>query len=117
MSKKVKLTVKKVFGIKDDFQNVFLSKSGIHIRPKFEEMKLVSRTINEIHYDDLYIIEPGKYYYIEFNESDYSSMLIYEVVRQCGLIINTSSLNRVYLYNATMNIQYIQKGMEIGEGF
>lgn len=115
----MKLTVGKVFEIEDDFQNVFLAKSGIHVRPKYKELKLSSRTINEIHYEDLYIIEPKKYYYIEFNEDreSYVSMLQEEIFNECGLITMFSTANRLYLYNATMNIQYIQKGMEVGEAY
>lgn len=115
----MKIVVEKIFELEEDFQNIFISKSGIHVRPKYKELRLSSRTINEVYYEDLYIIEPKKYYYIEFTD-DYkydNTIIETEIFSECGIITLVSTDNRLYLYNATMNIQYIQKGMEIGEAY
>ena len=115
----MKLTVNKVYEVEDDFQTIFIARSNIHVRPKHKQLKLSSRTINEVHYEDLYILEPKKFYCIEFNEQreSYLSMAVHEILNECGLIYDYSVKNRVFVYNATMNIVYIQQGAELGEAY
>ena len=117
-----KITVKKCYKIKGDFEDCFISKSGINITPGYDELKLSSRSIASTRYEDIFIIEPNCYYYIEFNE-DISSIIgenqfrtfeVSDVLYDIGLL--TSLLkNKMYIYNTTQNIIYIEKGAYIGE--
>lgn len=115
----MKLTVKDCYKIREDFENVFLSKSEIHVLPKYDRLKLASRSVSSTRYDDVYIIEPKSYYYIELNEyidQKHGIISIDDSYYNAGLIISSISLGkRVYIYNATENIIYIEKGAKVGE--
>ena len=118
------LTVKNCYKIRDDFENVFISQNGINIVPKYDRMKLASRSVSSTRYDDVFIIEPNCYYYIEFKE-DLAATVNNEKVQvlnvvddlyEIGLIMSlVAGKNRIYLYNATQNIIYIEQGAKIGE--
>ena len=119
------ITIKSIFEIEDDFQEIFLAKSGIHVKPKFRELKLVTRSIGDTKYNDLYIIEPNKYYCIYFKEnlSEYSKddevyhyLKTENIFSDCGLLrVWQPKEGKLYIYNVGNNIIYIQKGMKIGE--
>lgn len=121
----MKLTVDKVMEIEDDFQEIFLAKSGIHVRPRFKELRTSQRSIGDTKYTDLYIIEPNKYYCISFKESlaaynkddeVYHYLRTEKIFTECGLL--TAWLPReekLYIYNVSNNIIYIQEGMKVGE--
>lgn len=123
----MKLTVKDCYKVRDDFENVFISKSEIHVLPKYDQLKLASRSVSSTRYDDVYIIEPKSYYYIELNEyidiesNDYIDqkhgiISIDDSYYNAGLIISSISHGkRMYVYNATENIIYIEKGAKVGE--
>ena len=115
----IKLTVDSVYKINEDFENVFVALSGINIKPKNTELKLSSRSVSSIRYDDVYIIEPKSYYYISFKEDtrDYF-FSIFPTLYEIGLLCQADlSNNRVFIYNATENILYIQDKAEIGRAF
>lgn len=122
----IKLTVKNCYKLKEDFENVFISKSGINVTPNYDQLKLASRSISSTRYEDVYIIEPNCYYYLDFEE-DISSFAIKkhnkmsvlktdnDLYRVGLLMALVSEENRLYIYNATQNIIYIEKGATIGE--
>ena len=118
------ITIDSIFELEDDFQDIFLSKSGIHVRPQFKELRLATRSIGDTKYNDLYIIQPDKYYRIDFKEdmSSYNEddtlhyLKSQDVFYDCGILTFWQPRNaRLYIYNASSNIAYIQKGMKIGE--
>ena len=119
------ITIKSIFEIEDDFQDIFLAKSGIHVKPKFRELKLITRSIGDTKYNDLYIIEPNKYYCIyfkenlsEYNKDDevYHYLKTENIFSDCGLLrVWQPKEGKLYIYNVGSNIVYIQKGMKIGE--
>jgi len=119
------ITIKSIFEIEDDFQDIFLAKSGIHVKPKFRELKLITRSIGDTKYNDLYIIEPNKYYCIyfkenlsEYNKDDevYYYLKTENIFSDCGLLrVWQPKEGKLYIYNVGSNIVYIQKGMKIGE--
>ena len=121
----MKLTVDKVMEIEDDFQEIFLSKGGIHVRPRFKELKMSQRSIGDIKHIDLYIIEPNKYYCISFKESlsayteddgVYHYLRTEDIFSECGLLTAwLPKKEKLYIYNVSNNIIYIQKGMKVGE--
>ena len=120
----MELTVKNCYKIKDDFENVFLSKSGIHVTPKYDRLKMASRSVSSTRYEDVYIVEPQSYYYLEFNEDlaafvdteTVQVMHIDDVLYETGFVMSLNAQkNRLYIYNATQNIIYIEKGLKIGE--
>ena len=122
----IKLTVKNCYKIKDDFANVFISKSGINITPMYDRLKLASRSISSTRYEDVYIIEPNCYYYIDFEEditpfalkknNKASILKVENDLYKAGMIVTLNAEeNRLYIYNATKNIIYIEKGATIGE--
>lgn len=122
----IKLTVKNCYKLKEDFENVFISKSGINVTPNYDQLKLASRSISSTRYEDVYIIEPNCYYYLDFEEDissfaikKYNKMSVFKSdndLYKVGLLMAlVSEENRLYIYNATQNIIYIEKGAIIGE--
>ena len=121
----MKITVDKIMEIEDDFQEIFLAKSGIHVRPRFKELRTSQRSIGDMKYTDLYIIEPNKYYCIYFKEnlSEYTKddgiyhyLRTENVFADCGLLtIWQPKEGKLYIYNVSNNIIYIQKEMKVGE--
>lgn len=122
----INLTVKNCYKIRNDFENVFISKSGINVKPKYDRLKLASRSISSTRYEDVYIIEPESYYYLDFEED--VSQFAMKKNNKMGLLNTKNDLyeigllmsfvaekNRLYIYNTTKNIIYIEKGAIIGE--
>lgn len=122
----IKLTVKNCYKLRDDFENVFISKSEINITPKYDRLNLASRSVSSTRYDDVYIIEPECYYYVDFNEdvsqfamkknNKMGVLNIKNDLYESGLVMSfVAEQNRLYIYNATKNIIYIEKEAMIGE--
>lgn len=113
----MKLTVNECFELDSDYQNQFL---GVEVfpEPTYNRLKLSKRSVNQIHYEDIYILEPSHYYYITFNEkvndNDLKNLRIKTPYFSNGLLI-TINENKIYLFNASQNIIYLQKGVEIGK--
>lgn len=114
------LTVKNVFELEDDYQNIFIAKSGIHVPPKVKQLKLAERTVNNVRYYDVYILEPQKYYRVNFNEevdedSKGKVLQIDNIYGMMGLIVvfHTHD-NCCYIFNTTRNVIYLQQGAHIG---
>ena len=114
------ITVKNVMEITDDFQNVLIAKSGIHIPPKVQQLKCAERTINNTRYFNLYIIEPLKYYRINFNEKvpdDLKGTVIMpnDILGKSGLIVSFDPIDECcFIFNTTKNIIYIEKDANLG---
>lgn len=105
--------VSKIYKLNEDYENIFINNTA-NYKAHYDLVPLSSRTINKIHYDDIFVIEPGCYYYIELN-SDYISLFSEDdfrnVFKESGMIIQLDKdLNRLYLFNANKNLIYIQKG-------
>jgi hypothetical protein len=114
----MKITVNDCYELEGDYQNQFL---GIEVfpKPKYKKLKGAERSVNKVHYDDVYILEPQHYYYVTFNEEiDERESFIRPnlYLFQNGLLFSFSSEeNKMYLFNASQNIIYLQKGVSIGE--
>ena len=63
----MKITVNDCYELEGDYQNQFL---GIEVfpKPKYKKLKKAERSVNNVHYDNVYILEPRHYYYVIFNE-------------------------------------------------
>ena len=121
----MKIKLEDVDEIEDDFQQIFLAKSGIHVKPRLHRLKTATKSIAGIKYDDLYIIEPNKFYFLNFDE-DLSPFIEEDIkmhyVKTEDIFVTSGLLtsfqmneNRLAIYNASKNIIYIQKGMNIME--
>lgn len=111
----MKLSVKRVYKLDDDYKNIFINNTANFIA-EYTELQLSSRTINKTHYDDIYILEPNSYYRIEFYEEISSPEMLdvsdfYRILMSSGLIAQyDASGPYLYVYNANQNMIYIQQG-------
>lgn len=117
----IKLRVKDVYKLSDDYDNIFINNTA-NYTANYDKVQLSSRTVNKTHYDDVFVIEPNSYYYIDFESQVnvfVSIMRIDEddfikVLRESGLILQFDKENRrLYLYNTNQNVIYIQEGAVI----
>ena len=117
---KLKLRIKDVYKLRDDYDNIFINNTA-NYTANYDKVQLSSRTVNKTHYDDVFVIEPNSYYYIDFESqvNTLVSMMIDEddfikVLRESGLILQFDKKNcRLYLYNTNQNVIYIQEGAVI----
>ena len=117
------ITINECFELNEDFQNQFLG-NGIFPEPKYTKLRLSERTVKKIHYKDVYLLKSFGYYYVTFNE-DISEMSKEEKryilsfnapFSLNGLLLSLDAgTNRLFLFNATQNVIYLQKGTKIGE--
>ena len=117
------ITINECFELNEDFQNQFLG-NGIFPEPKYTKLRLSERTVKKIHYKDVYLLKSFGYYYVTFNE-DISEMSKEEKryilsfnapFSLNGLLLSLDAgNNRLFLFNATQNVIYLQKGTKIGE--
>lgn len=110
----MKLTVNECFKLNTDYQNQFLGKE-VFPEPVYDKLKVVERTVNKIHYEDIYLLEPQHYYYITFKE-DVKGLLIKinaSLIKN-GLVVSIID-EKMFLFNASQNIIYLQKGSNIAE--
>lgn len=114
----MRITVKDCYVLNDDFQNQFIGRE-IFPEPGYDKMRLSERTVNQVHYDNVYILEPGRFYYVTFNEnmtSEYYNIHIGKHFIKNGLVVRLESTeNKLFLYNASQNIIYLQQGATIGK--
>ncbi len=114
----MKVTVKDCFVLSDDFQNQFLGKDVLP-EPTYEKLALSKRTAHQIRYENVFILEPHRFYYVTFNEtmaSEYYNIHVVKHFIKNGLIVRLESTeNKLYIYNASHNIVYLQQGTKIGE--
>ena len=101
------------------YQNLFLGREVLP-NPSYKKLRLSERSFNKVHYNDIYILEPLHYYYVDLNEniSEYESIKAERAFFENGLFININKQqNKIYIFNASQNIIYLQKGANIGEAF
>lgn len=115
----IKLRIKDVYKLRDDYDNIFINNTA-NYTANYDKVQLSSRTVNKTHYDDVFVIEPNSYYYIDLksqlhilggmiDENDFI-----KVLRESGLILQFDKKNcRLYLYNTNQNVIYIQEGAVI----
>ena len=110
----MKLTVDECFELDTDYQSQFLGKE-VFPKPNYKKLKVVERTVNKVHYDNIYLLEPQHYYYATFKE-DFGGLRvkINAPLLQNGLLVSVSD-EKMYLFNASQNIIYLQKGVSIAE--
>ena len=110
-----KITLNECYELDTDYQVQFLG-NEVFPKPRYIKINLSERTINQVHYDDVYVIEPGHYYYITFNEKIVSDTFYTLIpLSENGIIFNVASNeDRMYLFNGSKNIVYLQKNMTIG---
>lgn len=113
----MKIKVNECYELEGDYQNQFLG-NEVFPRPKYKKIKSAERTVNKVHYDDVYILEPLHYYYVTFEEDISDEKLSFYFIEHLylnGLIFSfDSSQNKMYLFNASQNIIYLQKGTCLG---
>lgn len=119
----MKITVDECYELEGDYQNQFLG-NEVFPRPKYKKVKAAERTVNKVHYNDVYILEPLHYYYVTFDQKiedfhiDKESYIINipDPFSANGLLMSLNiKQNRMYLFNASQNIIYLQKKTKIGE--
>lgn len=119
-----------VWKLSDDYQEIFLNNtSGIYT--VYEPVFLSSRTIHKQLHDDIFILEPHKFYKLEFilfnkdiekcEDVENAKLKLSERFISTGLIIaehNISMEKRALsVYNAGENLVMIQKGFILGEWY
>ena len=122
MRERIKLRVENCYELEGDYQNQFLG-NEVFPQPKYKKLKPSKRTVNKVHYDDVYILEPNHYYYVSFNVSykkEFEGVLYYiKLSENCllnGLIsVMGENEDKLYLFNASQNVIYIQKGAPVAE--
>lgn len=119
----MEITVKDCYMLDTDYQMQFLGKH-LFPEPQYTKLKLAEITVNKIHYDDIYILEPQVYYYVTLNESlkefdETDTRYIMNVEKSFyknGLILSVvASENKIFIFNASQNIVYLRKGTNLGE--
>lgn len=118
----MKAKVNECYELEGDYQNQFLG-NEVFPRPKYKKVKASERTFNKVHYNDVYILEPLHYYYVTFDEDIYANkgdkIALFQTIDPIysnGLICALNApQNRMYLFNASQNIIYLQKGTCLGE--
>lgn len=108
------VTVNECYELEGDYQNQFL---GVEVfpKPKYKKVKSAERTVNKVHYDDVYILQPLHYYYVTFHENINNSNIKIQAPFFLNGVIVFIDDNRMYLFNSSQNIVYLQKNMKIGE--
>ena len=112
----MKVTVNECYELEGDYQNQFLG-NEVFPRPKYKKVKAAERTVNKVHYDDVYILEPLHYYYVTFCEDidGFDTLSINYYFSNNGLILTSTGRKKIFIFNASQNIIYLQKGTPIGE--
>lgn len=113
----MKITVNECYELEGDYQNQFLGKE-VFPKPKYKKLKAAERSVNKVHYNDVYILEPSHYYYVTFNEDleQKYSLNIHSPYFENGLLISLElDKNRMFIFNASQNMIYLQKGSYVGE--
>lgn len=109
----MRLTVKKIFKLSDDYFDIFINKTARY-KVKYEELKLNHRTIHKNYYEDVYILEPHTFYCICFNEQVQENPTFISSLLESGLLYRfDKKSNRLYTYNCGENIVYIQQGVNL----
>lgn len=115
----MKITIKNCYNLDTDLQTQFIG-NEVHPKPKYVQANLVKRTINQVYYEDIYLLEPFHYYYINLNENieKYNIVKIHNSFQENGLLTNIDKKNsRIFIFNSSENIVYLQKNAKIGEVF
>lgn len=114
----MKILIDECYELEGDYQNQFLG-NEVFPRAKYKKLQLSERTINKVHYNDIYILEPSHYYYVTLDKkiSVFSKFFNVEnAFYENGLLLSLDEKNnRVYLFNGSQNFIYLQKGTKIGE--
>lgn len=118
------IIVKKIFKLSDDYQDIFINNSAkTHV--KYNPVMLSSRTIHQDYYDDIYILEPHKFYKIQYELKNFKqtknkvSYFFDNKLMNAGLIRNGMDTDNqmVYFYNSGENSIMIQDKAIIGGWF
>ena len=110
----MKLTVNECFELDTDYQSQFLGKE-VFPEPNYKKLKVVERSVNKVHYENIYLLEPQHYYYVTFKENfEGLQVKLNTPLLQNGLVVSVLD-EKMYLFNASQNIIYLQKGVSIAE--
>ena len=111
----MKITVNECYELDPDYQVQFLG-NEVFPSPRYIKSPLLERTINKIHYKDVYVIEPHHYYYITFNEDCIVNPVFTFHLQENGILFSfDKKQTKLYIFNGANNVIYIQKNMKIGE--
>lgn len=125
----IKIEVDECYQLDDDYHNVLIS-SEVKPEPTYVKLKLSERTFNKIHYKDVYILEPHKYYKVTIGpsfskltreEKLYFVSKIYSInfdsifLRNGLLCQLEADKDCIYIYNAGGNNVFLRKGTILGE--
>lgn len=133
----MRLTVGKIFVLENDYQEM-LVQNGAEVYGQYSQLKFAERTIGQVHHEDIYIIEPKRYYYIEFKEDVLKIInekhheiasnkklfkyfvehidVIVDKLLFIGILYHVDLMhNRMYIYNCGENIIYIRNKTKVCE--
>ena len=118
------MIVSAVYKLSDDYQDIFIN-NAFKTNVKYTPVMLSSRTIHKDHYDDIYILEPHKFYKIQYELKDFTKTdkkikcVLDNKLINTGLIQNGLDMdnNMVYFYNSGENSVMIQNKAIIGGWF
>ena len=119
----MKIRVNECYELEGDYQNQFLG-NEVFPKPKYKKVHEAERSVNKVHYDNVYILEPLHYYYVTFDEDIMKLKKDDEMhyIQTSGHFVYNGILmhldaenNRMFLFNASQNIVYLQKGTVVGE--
>ena len=116
----MKILINECYELEGDYQNQFLG-NEVFPKPKYKKLKPAERTVNKVHYNDVYILEPAHYYYVTLVGKVAFSIFKHffkpeKAFLQNGLILSLDSEEqRIYIFNGSQNFVYLQKNTKIGE--
>lgn len=115
----MKFFIDECYELEGDFQNQFLG-NEVFPQPNYKKMRLSKRTINNVRYNDIYILESLHYYYVTLDKNiedlDINKIEISNHYANNGLLTYLDiKKNKMFIFNASQNFVCLQKGTIIGE--
>lgn len=111
----MKMILGEVYVLDSDFQEPLLQ-TGAQTHVKYTKLNFSERVINQTRFEDIYVLESGRYYFITFkNEIKGDKYLIEDKLFASGLIVQMDiKNNKMYLYNASDNLIYLKNECKLG---
>ena len=111
-----KIILDKVFVLDLDYQSPLLQNGALtHVR--YTQVKLSERVINQTRFEDVYILEPHRYYYFTYKvdiEEDDIVTLSNKMILSGLRVQHDIQEKKVYVYNSSDNLIYVKDKFKIG---